>query len=276
MKIFYFFYFFTFSAFSSERLNICDNCFNYADFELNAASGRIINEEIVKVLNPKTGEIKKFTITIENEPGMGFIIHKQMMPLTADELHYAKQAQQGLAQIIEFFDANKNVPVSYSASALDIIGYSRKINQISMYYNQKVSSGQVFSLYLESLLSLGVHTVLDIQVNIDAEFYFSDGSKAVMRVNKLSVPRTGQIIVFELIEVWDSEGNNVPTNQSEFEQRAGDIYHAVTAETMIQLLNLSHRYGISTLNFSRESFGGGGSVTIKDCNTASNCKIKEK
>ena len=85
-----------------------------------------------------------------------------------------------------------------------------------------------------------------------------------------------QIFVFELLEVWDREGNSIPINKHEFDNRANDIFHATSAEVMFGLLNVAERYNIFSLQFSRESFGGGGRVTITDiCNSASACKIKQ-
>lgn len=259
-------------AFSAEILKLCDNCVSYSDFERTAASGSTLSNDIVKVVNPRTGDIRKFKVTFEKEPGIGVIIYKEPMPVSANEYESAQQAMYGLNQILDFFDSHKNVPSAYSNSAVDIIGFSQKINQISTYYNQTITSGQVWNLYWGSILSLG-GTLTGL--NIVADFYFSDGSKAIMRLSALNTPSSGQVFIFDLLEVWDNQGNKVPINKSEFDRRAGDIYHAVTAEAMSKLLNVAGRHDVFTLQFSRESFGGGGGVRITDCNSASSCKIKE-
>lgn len=59
-------------------------------------------------------------------------------------------------------------------------------------------------------------------------------------------------------------------------QRAADIFTAASAEAMSRLLNLAERYSILSLNFSRGSFGGGGSVSITECPTPDTCLIKPK
>lgn len=90
------------SVFSAERLNICNDCLTYSDFERTAASGRVLNNDVVKVLNAKTGEIKKFRLNIENEPGMGVIIYREAIAVSSQEHEYAQQAKQGLSSILDF------------------------------------------------------------------------------------------------------------------------------------------------------------------------------
>lgn len=264
--------FVTGSVFSADRLNICNDCFTYLDFERTAASGRVLNNDVVKVLNAKTGEIRKFRLNIEIEPGIGVLIYKDSIAVTAAEYEYAQQAKQGLSNILDFFDSHKNVPEPYAPSALNLIGNSQKINHVSTYYNQTITSGQVWNLYWGSIISLGG---VITGVNFVADFYFSDGSKAVMRLSGISAPSSGQVFVFDLLEVWDSSGNKVPINKTEFEQRANDIFYAASAEVMSGLLNVAERYNIFSLQFSRESFGGGGRVSITECRVASDCKIRE-
>jgi hypothetical protein len=258
---------------ASERFKICESCVSYSEFTRVAVAGGTLNNDIVKVLNPRTGEIRKFKVSFENEPLVGVITYSDPLPVSSVEYQYAQQAKQGLEGIYNFFDTSKNVPHSLSSSALDIIGNTAKINDISMYYNRTITSGQVWGLYWGAIASLGGTLV---QVNIVVDVFFSDGSKAVLRLSALNTPSSGQVFILDLLEIWDNQGNNVPINKAQFDQRAADIYAAASAEAMSKLLNVAGRHGILTLNFSRESFGGGGQVIVTDCVTPDVCKIKPK
>jgi hypothetical protein len=106
---------------------------------------------------------------------------------------------------------------------------------------------------------------------VSTEIGFGDGSKALLKIVNMSSNNNFTVV---LIQVADKNGNIIPLNQAEFNERKNDVYYFNDQSGFDQFVRLAFQYGIRFVNVSSRFFGGG-TVTIIDCGSGG-CSTTKK
>jgi hypothetical protein len=101
-----------------------------------------------------------------------------------------------------------------------------------------------------------------VGVNVVVELKFSDLSIVTLKISGINA--NGEL-QFQILSITDSDGNNIPLNQTEFAAKSREAYTFTNEKNLQNFLEISWRMGIKTVNVTYGSYGGGGSVTIIDC-----------
>jgi hypothetical protein len=167
-------------------LVVCDTCFNSRNFHSRALATQSAHNSVVSVVNPRTGVIEKYQIFEEWEPTFGLLQSVEQLTPTNLEYQLVNDIRQAREEIDEILFTNKQIPDYLASSALQLIGNYRLQNNVSSYFNSKITSEDVWGFYWGTLVSLGG----SIQgAAITVEFSFSDGSKAILQLTGLNTPR---------------------------------------------------------------------------------------
>ncbi len=260
------------NASATEVVKVCNYCNSYDSFAYAAvdSADKAGLSGIVKVINPTTGEIMNFSMRLESrEPGVinNFVAVDEGISAVDEEL--AQQVRQNLESLHAWFNANKDVPSSVLTSAYQLVGVSSNLTKLQTFYNDTRTIGQYYSSYLGALASIGGKVV---GVNVVIELKFSDLPMVTLKISGINA--NGEL-QFQILSITDSDGNNIPLNQTEFAEKSNEAYKFSNEHKLQQFLETAWRMGIKTVNLAYGSYGVRGTVTITDCRKNSICTIKK-
>lgn len=254
----------------NPKLSICNTCTSYLSFSSKALeSPPSAGVQVRKVLNIKTGEIKTFQISVEKEPGVQTLIFANEIPSSTSDLQRASEAKTN-AENLNSAMAEMVVPSSVLPNSVALVGNSSNLTKLQNYINDNSSTTYFLEkLFGVILLSTGIPPE---SFYVSTEIGFGDGSKALLKIVNKSSNNNFTVV---LIQVVDKNGNIIPLNQAEFNERKNDVYYFNDQSGFDQFVRLAFQYGIRFVNVSSSSFGGGGTVTIIDCGSGG-CSTTKK
>ncbi|WKE65184.1 hypothetical protein PVT67_16195 [Gallaecimonas kandeliae] len=251
---------------AASEFVVCEFCSNYNQFEMRAMTAVGDYGGTAKVFNPWTGQIMTFKAVAEREPGSPVIYNTSQIPTTNEDLKFAQSAAAAYSRVHDFFDANRQVPSSIVSKGYDLVGHSSLLVDVTNYYNSSQTLGSAWSDYTSAIVGMagkliGVTAVVDLS--------FSDGSIATMAISGINADGDLQFTIFKLI---DKDGNIIPLNKDQFNQRSNDTFTFTSADRLNDFLNLAARFGITVIRVS----GGTptGTTQITDCD-ADGCFVKK-
>lgn len=247
-----------------QEVASCNNCNSQYDF-LNVARQYSHPYLDLHVINVERGIAKRYLISQDDGGIKGGNISNNIVevPARGDISSMVRNASNYRQQIQGVLSKRKVVDPSIAKSVYDIVDYSSNKNQAIEWFNNNSGVFDLIGGYagvIASIVDISTTmrnknqiTISLSNINFSFTLYFSDGSRATMKINGLNDKGGFKMI---LVSAVDADGNNVILNKSDLATASGGYNFANEARAQRFMESLYIRGFMKSKNY--------GSVKITD------------
>jgi len=215
----------------------------------------------------QSSTIKSYDVYVEVEPGNIKYVTAVEKAVDSDTKTKFTKLAATYGAVAEHARSNQLIPSSIATSAYQLVNASSVANNVAGFYNNNQSFRTKTANYIAAAVALAGKL---IDINLTVTVYFTDGSKAVYKLEGVD---GGGALALKVISATDIDNNTIPFTKQGYESGSFDFTKG-GQRSIDEFVGAANRSGVPITTVGGGGGGGGGGTYTMTCNgDGSQCTV---